>query len=102
MISLLIGQHAVDLLGHAAVEAAQAGLDVPVLLQGNVIDLGSYRLQVAEACSGQEALEACDRLHPDVVLMDIMMPDMNGYQVLSELKQSDTTKSHMTRCWRST
>lgn len=33
---------------------------------------------VGEASSGQEALDACARLHPDVVLMDIFLPGMDG------------------------
>lgn len=31
-----------------------------------------------EASSGQEAIQLCDHLHPDVVLMDMVMPDMDG------------------------
>ncbi|MGB7538375.1 MAG: response regulator transcription factor [Anaerolineales bacterium] len=31
-----------------------------------------------EAASGQEAIQMCDRLRPDVVLMDMVMPDMDG------------------------
>jgi NarL family two-component system response regulator LiaR len=33
---------------------------------------------VGEAHSGEEALELCEQLQPDVVLMDLMMPGMNG------------------------
>lgn len=33
---------------------------------------------VGEASSGTEALEACARYHPDVVLMDMLMPGMDG------------------------
>ena len=33
---------------------------------------------VGEASNGQEALEACDRVQPDVILMDLMMPKMDG------------------------
>ena len=31
-----------------------------------------------EASSGQEAVQLCEQLHPDVVLMDMVMPDMDG------------------------
>ena len=33
---------------------------------------------VGEATSGKEALELCAQLRPDVILMDLMMPEMNG------------------------
>lgn len=33
---------------------------------------------VGEASSGQEALDACARHHPDIVLMDILLPGMDG------------------------
>lgn len=33
---------------------------------------------VGEAASGKEALELCTQLQPDVILMDLMMPEMNG------------------------
>ena len=36
---------------------------------------------VGDAGNGREALEACERLHPDVVLMDMVMPGLNGLQV---------------------
>ena len=39
----------------------------------------------AEAASGREAVESAGRLRPDVVLMDIRMPDMDGLQVQAEL-----------------
>jgi NarL family two-component system response regulator LiaR len=35
---------------------------------------------VGEACSGEEALRLCDELKPDVVLMDMLMPGMDGVQ----------------------
>lgn len=33
---------------------------------------------VGQASNGQEAVDLCTRLHPDVVLMDVKMPDMDG------------------------
>ena len=35
-------------------------------------------VMVGEAASGQEAIQLCDKLQPDVVLMDMVMPDMDG------------------------
>jgi response regulator of citrate/malate metabolism len=41
------------------------------------------------ANSGAEALSAVARLHPDLILLDIYLPDMPGLAVLSELRRSD-------------
>jgi two-component system response regulator AlgR len=40
---------------------------------------------VGEAGHGQEALDLCHELHPDVVLLDIRMPGLDGLQVASHL-----------------
>jgi DNA-binding NarL/FixJ family response regulator len=42
---------------------------------------------VGEAGSGREALELCSQLHPDLVLMDIHLPDMDGLVATQEIKQ---------------
>lgn len=47
--------------------------------------------QVRKALNGQMALTACQTLLPDVILLDIMMPDMDGYEVCQRLKASDKT-----------
>ncbi len=41
---------------------------------------------VAEARDGEEAILQCDREHPDVVLMDLMMPRMNGIEATQAIK----------------
>ncbi len=41
---------------------------------------------VGEAGNGEECLEKIEHLHPDVVLLDINMPQMNGLQVLEKLR----------------
>lgn len=43
---------------------------------------------IGEASSGASALEQIDALKPDVILMDITLPDMNGVEVIRTLKQS--------------
>ena len=41
---------------------------------------------------GEDAIEAAEELLPDVILLDIVMPGMDGYDVISRLKSSDLTK----------
>jgi NarL family two-component system response regulator LiaR len=42
---------------------------------------------IAEACSGPEALRLCKQLQPDVVLMDMMMPEMDGATTTQAIKE---------------
>jgi len=41
---------------------------------------------VGEARNGQSAIEVVDRLKPDIVCMDVMMPEKNGIEALCEIK----------------
>jgi DNA-binding NarL/FixJ family response regulator len=67
---------------HAAIRTAMKRL-----LADNRFDL------VAEAASGREALESLAKLTPDVVLMDVGLPDMRGVEVASVIrKQFPTVK----------
>jgi DNA-binding NarL/FixJ family response regulator len=48
---------------------------------------------VAEASGGRDAVRLVPQVHPDVVLMDVRMPDMDGLTALERLKQLDPTLS---------
>ncbi len=52
---------------------------------GMLLDLEGYT-QVEHACDGAEALERLRDKAFDIVLLDVMMPNLNGYQVLERLK----------------
>lgn len=45
---------------------------------------------VTQAYSGQQAL-SCARQHPDIILLDVHLPDCTGYDVLEKLRQDPTT-----------
>lgn len=47
--------------------------------------------QLIFAINGEKALAAVKDHHPDIILLDIMMPEMDGYQVCSRLKADPTT-----------
>ena len=55
--------------------------------------LSSVGHEVIFAVNGGEALEIATREKPDLVLLDIMMPVMNGFQVLRKLKSQEETKN---------
>ena len=48
---------------------------------------------ILTAADGKSALEKINKFMPDLILLDVIMPDMNGFEVLAELKKSDKTKS---------
>ena len=45
---------------------------------------------VAEAGNGREGLEACERVHPDLVLMDIRMPVMDGLESMRQIISAES------------
>jgi diguanylate cyclase (GGDEF)-like protein len=48
--------------------------------------------EVLFATSGRDALEIAQQQFPDLILLDVIMPDMDGYQVCHELKLNERTK----------
>ncbi|MBC1242214.1 response regulator, partial [Nostoc sp. 2RC] len=53
--------------------------------------LTAQGFEVRKALNGKMALTACQMLLPDVILLDINMPGMDGYQVCQQLKADDRT-----------
>ena len=55
-------------------------------------ELEDLDYQIVSAASGQEALSRVATQAPDVILLDIMMPEMDGFQVLARLKSGASSK----------
>ena len=47
---------------------------------------------VYAAKSGEGAIKAAEKFNPDIILLDIIMSDMDGFEVIAELKKSEKTK----------
>ena len=47
---------------------------------------------IITANSGDEAIEKISSKHPDIVILDVVMPGINGFQVCRQIKQSEETK----------
>ena len=64
--------------------------DHPLFRQGlrRVLEAQEGIEVIMEVADGEEALRVAKQLSPDVILMDINLPKMNGLQVTRELKQS--------------
>ena len=55
-----------------------------------LLELSSFN--VCSASNGKMAVEMAKKEHPDLVLCDIMMPEMDGYEVLEELSAHESTR----------
>ncbi len=67
--------------------------DQPINVQMLKRKLEREHLEVMTACSGPEALELVAKSRPDLILLDVMMPDMDGIEVCQRLQASEETKS---------
>src|SRR5262249_31575530 len=65
--------------------------DIPLNVRLLADLLGAEGYQVSTAASGQEALASIATDVPDLVLLDVMMSGMNGYEVCRRLRQDEVT-----------
>src|SRR6185295_19015326 len=54
--------------------------------------LSAEYFSVMTATGGREALAICERAECDIVLLDVMMPDMDGFEVCRSLKSNPVTQ----------
>ncbi|MGB0847610.1 MAG: response regulator transcription factor [Thiolinea sp.] len=56
--------------------------------------LENHGYQVSVACNGKEGIEVAEACMPDIILMDVVMPLLNGFQATRQLSKNQTT-SHI-------
>src|ERR1700752_3143923 len=66
--------------------------DTPANIQMLVGILKEKGYQLSVATSGMDALKPLERARPDLILLDVMMPEMDGFETCREIKKSDTLR----------
>lgn len=67
--------------------------DDEFLLQMYATKLDIEGFEVVEASNGLQALKVAEKELPDLILLDLNLPELSGFEVLSQLKREDKTKN---------
>ena len=67
--------------------------DDPDILSIVAMSLETQGYDVYKATNGREAVDLVRDHHPDLIILDMMMPVMSGYEAIAELKADDTTST---------
>jgi len=67
--------------------------DEPEMIDLIRLILGRRGFEVVGAAGGKEGLEKVRQHPPELVLLDLMMPDMDGWEVYQQMKADDKTKN---------
>ena len=65
--------------------------DEPALVRAVETNLRKHDFRVEKAATGAEAIEAYARIRPDLVLLDLGLPDVDGLQVIRSIRTHSST-----------
>jgi len=66
--------------------------DAPANIQALAGTLKEQGYQISVATNGRQALEVVGRLRPDLILLDVVMPEMDGFEACRRLKAASSTR----------
>jgi DNA-binding response OmpR family regulator len=63
----------------------------------DILQLVAFRLEragydVVQATDGEQALQLATELHPDLAVLDVMMPKLTGYDVTRRIREAEATR----------
>ncbi len=64
--------------------------NIALLIQMTLTKLGSYEVETVN--NGEDALTIINESPPDIILLDIMMPGIDGFEVCRQIKENEKTK----------
>lgn len=67
--------------------------DEPSITQLYKIKLGREGYDIQTAINGKLGLELVEKMRPDLILLDLLMPEMTGEQMLEEMRKTDWGKN---------
>ncbi|OMH25291.1 ATP-binding protein [Motiliproteus sp. MSK22-1] len=67
--------------------------DAPANIGVLVSQLADQNYQISVARGGEEGLKRARRINPDIILLDVLMPGIDGYETCARLKKDDKTKA---------
>ncbi|OHA02893.1 MAG: hypothetical protein A3J58_02335 [Candidatus Sungbacteria bacterium RIFCSPHIGHO2_02_FULL_52_23] len=63
--------------------------DDPFIADMYVLKFKDEQFEIETARNGKDGLKKIDEYKPDVILLDVVMPDMDGFQVLEEIRKKN-------------
>lgn len=65
--------------------------DEPSIRELLVASLHFANFEVSTAASGSEAIEVIEKVQPDLIVLDVMLPDIDGFTVTRRIRQKAST-----------
>lgn len=66
--------------------------DEPELVEAITVRLKASGYEIISAYDGQQGLDKAEKIKPDLILLDLIMPKKNGYEVCKNLKTNSSTR----------
>ena len=70
--------------------------DAPANIQALTAILREKGYAISIATNGRQALEVLASVRPDLILLDVMMPEMDGFETCSRIKETPVSYTHLT------